>query len=369
MPLHGARALDLTNLPPLRRFAASETPRRVVRGWLWLVAALVLAMAVVGAATRLTGSGLSITEWQPIVGAVPPLSEADWQAAFAKYKQIPQYEKLNKGMSLDAFKSIFWWEWGHRLLGRMIGAVFFLPFVFFLWRGWIPSRLKLPLAGLFALGGLQGFVGWFMVQSGLVARTEVSQHRLAMHLTLAAMIFAGLVAVALRMGPDETRRVRLQTLPQNVRRVARWLVVLVVCQIALGALVAGMKAGLSHNTWPLMDGSVVPAGLFAIEPWWHNPFENALTVQFDHRMLAYAIAIVALWHGARTMRATDDERIGATAGLLAAAVLAQIGLGIWTLLAFVPLWLALAHQAVAFVVLGVAVWHVYAIHASSPAKV
>lgn len=325
---------------------------------------MVLAMAVVGAATRLTGSGLSITEWQPIVGAVPPLSDADWQAAFAKYKQIPQYEKLNKGMSLDAFKSIFWWEWGHRLLGRLIGVVFFVPFVFFLWRGWIPSRLKAPLAGLFLLGGLQGFVGWFMVQSGLVLRTEVSQYRLAMHLTLAAVIFAGLVAVALRLGPDETHRVRLQTLPSGVLKTARVLVALVVVQIALGALVAGMKAGLSHNTWPLMDGRFIPGGLGVMEPWWLNAFENALTVQFDHRMVAYVLVVVSLWHGARTIRAADDERVQLTAGLLIASIVAQIGLGIWTLLTVVPLGLALAHQAVAFVVLGFAVWHAHAIRSS-----
>lgn len=366
MPPSGAVSPSAAHLPPLRRLTPSEAPRRIVAGWLWLLAAMVLAMAVVGAATRLTGSGLSITEWQPIVGAIPPLSDADWQAAFAKYKQIPQYEKLNKGMSLESFKFIFWWEWGHRLLGRIIGVVFVVPFAVFLWRGWIPSRLKAPLFGLFLLGGLQGFVGWFMVQSGLAGRTEVSQYRLAMHLTLAAVIFAGLVAVALRMGPDERHRIRLQTLPGSVLRVSRLLVGLIVLQIALGALVAGMKAGLSHNTWPLMDGAIIPSGLFAMSPWWVNLFENALTVQFDHRKLAYVIAVVALWHAVRTIRAADDERVELTAGLLAAAILVQIGLGVWTLLAYVPLWLGLVHQGAAFVVLGIAVWHVYAIRASSP---
>lgn len=342
----------------------SDAPRRIVQAWLWFVAFLVLAMAVVGAATRLTGSGLSITEWQPIVGAVPPLTAADWQIAFDKYRQIPQYQQINKGMSLDAFKFIFWWEWGHRFLGRLIGLAFFVPFAVFLWRGWIPSRLKLPLTALFLLGGLQGFVGWYMVQSGLVERTAVSQYRLAMHLTLAAIIFAGLVAVALRMSPDEKSRIRLQTLHPGALRIARVLVVLILAQIALGALVAGMKAGLSHNTWPLMDGRWIPSGLLAMQPWWINLFENALTVQFDHRALAYVIAAVAFWHAVRTIRATDDERIEWSAGLLVAAIVAQIALGIWTLLALVPLWLGLAHQALAFVVLGVAVWHVYAIRTS-----
>jgi len=364
MSSFGVRPFPAVGSLPPPRVARSDAPRRIVRAWLWFVAFLVLAMAVVGAATRLTGSGLSITEWQPIVGAIPPLTAADWQAAFDKYRQIPQYQQINKGMSLDAFKFIFWWEWGHRFLGRLIGIAFFVPFAVFLLRGWIPSRLKLPLTGLFLLGGLQGFVGWYMVQSGLVERTSVSQYRLAMHLTLAAIIFAGLVAVALRMGPNDKQRIRLQTLHPGALRTARLLIALILTQIALGALVAGMKAGLSHNTWPLMDGHLIPSGLFAMQPWWINLCENALTVQFDHRVLAYLITIVAFWHAVRTIRATDDERVEWTAGLLAAAIVAQIALGVWTLLAYVPLWLGLAHQAVAFVVLAIAVWHVYAIRSS-----
>jgi cytochrome c oxidase assembly protein subunit 15 len=192
----------------------------------------------------------------------------------------------------------------------------------------------------------------------------VSQYRLALHLTLAAIIFAGLVAVALRMGPAETERIRLRTLPGGALRIARLIVALVIAQIALGALVAGMKAGLAHNTWPLMDGRIVPDGLLAQSPWWLNVFENALTVQFDHRMLAYTLALIALGHAARTIRVADDERVQATAGLLAAGIIVQIGLGVWTLLAIVPLWLGLVHQALAFVVLAIAVRHAYAIRAS-----
>lgn len=364
MSSFGIRPIPAAGSLPPPRVASSDAPRRIVRVWLWFLACLVLAMAVVGAATRLTGSGLSITEWQPIIGAIPPLTEADWQAALEKYRQIPQYQQINKGMSLDAFKFIFWWEWSHRFLGRLIGIAFFIPFAIFLLRGRIPSRLKLPLTGIFLLGGLQGFVGWYMVQSGLVERTSVSQYRLALHLTLAAIIFAGLVAVALRIGPDDKHRIRLQTLQPGALRTARLLVFLILSQIALGALVAGMKAGLSHNTWPLMDGQLIPSGLLVIEPWWINLFENALTVQFDHRLLAYVVAVTAFWHAVRTIRATDDERIELSAGLLAAAIVAQIALGIWTLLAFVPLWLGLAHQAVAFVVLAIAVWHVHAIRTS-----
>jgi cytochrome c oxidase assembly protein subunit 15 len=340
---------------------AAPYPRRIVRAWLFLIAALVLAMAVVGAATRLTGSGLSITEWQPIVGTLPPLTDADWEVVFEKYRQIPQYQQLNRGMSLAAFKDIFWWEWGHRFLGRAIGVVFLLPFLFFWARGWIPKRLMPKLVAVFALGGLQGFVGWYMVQSGLVGRVDVSQYRLAMHLSLAAFIFAAVLWLAFELGPDDRRRIRLKTLPRGTLKTAKLLLALIFVQIALGALVAGMKAGLAHNTWPLMDGKIIPTGLTIMEPWWRNAFENALTVQFDHRILAYVIALIGLWHAMRTILAADDERVQISAGMLTGMIFFQIGLGVWTLLSMVPLDLALAHQAVALVLLGVAVWHVHSI--------
>ncbi len=354
-PIDTARALR----PPRARSA--DLPRQAVRGWLIVVATLVFAMVVVGGATRLTGSGLSITEWRPIMGAIPPLTSADWQDAFDKYRQILQYKLINKGMSLDAFKVIFWWEWGHRFLGRIIGLVFAVPFALFWLKGWLP-RAQLPkLLSLFALGGLQGFIGWYMVQSGLVDRTDVSQYRLALHLSIAALIFAGLLWLVFDVSPAQKNRVRLHTLRPGTATTAKVLLVLLFGQIALGALVAGMKAGLAHNTWPLMDGRMVPAGLFAMSPWWLNLFENALTVQFDHRLLAYVIAAVGLWHAVRCWRAADDERVQHSAALLALAIIAQIGIGIWTLLAMVPLWLGLAHQAAAFILLGVTVWHVHAI--------
>jgi cytochrome c oxidase assembly protein subunit 15 len=340
---------------------SADRPRLAVAAWLWALAALVFAMAVVGAATRLTGSGLSITEWRPIVGTLPPLTPADWQIAFDKYRQIPQYQQINRGMSLEAFKFIYWWEWGHRLLGRFIGVAFLLPFLLFLWRGWLPNRLKPQLAAVFALGGLQGMAGWYMVQSGLVGRTEVSQYRLALHLTLAAVIFAALVWLALEMRRPDRRGGRLDTLATGGRTTARVLVGLILLQIALGALVAGMKAGLSHNTWPLMDGALIPSGLLAMSPWWLNPFENALTVQFDHRLLAYVVTLLALWHAQRTIHTADDERVTRSATALAAGVVAQVALGIWTLLAQVPLSLGLAHQGLGFLLLGIATWHLHAV--------
>jgi heme a synthase len=327
-----------------------------VRLWLWAVAGLVLVMVTVGGATRLTGSGLSITEWKPLMGAIPPLNPADWAEAFEKYRQIAQYKLVNKGMSLDAFKVIFWWEWGHRQLGRFIGLAYGLPFLLFAWLKWLPPKLIPRFAGLLVLGGMQGAMGWYMVQSGLTDRVDVSQYRLAAHLTLAAIIFAGLVWTALDLAPQSTR-VHLQSLPPRAITVASLLVALVLGQIFLGALVAGMKAGLAHNTWPLMDGRVIPHGLLAMTPWWLNLFENAMTVQFNHRMAAYLLAGLALWQGMRVARHADAAAARASGWLVALTILVQIGFGIWTLLAGVPLWLGLVHQATAMAVLGVVVWH------------
>src|SRR2546423_6088225 len=333
-----------------------------LRKWLFAVAALVFLMVSVGGATRLTGSGLSITEWQPIVGIVPPLSRADWVEAFAKYQQIPQYHHVNRGMSLEAFKTIFWWEWTHRFLGRLIGAVFLLPFLFFLAAGQMPRALLGRLSGIFALGALQGFIGWYMVRSGLADRIDVSQYRLALHLGLAIVIFGALVWVALSVGAREGR-------PAAARdaRVggAAAIVLLVLVQILLGALVAGLKAGASYNTWPLMDGRLVPDGLGAMEPWYLNLFENALTVQFNHRLVAYALVLATLWH-VWTLRGTRDFRVRLTTAALAAAMLTQAALGIATLLGQVPLVLGLAHQAGAAAVFGLAVWHLYALRHPHP---
>jgi cytochrome c oxidase assembly protein subunit 15 len=333
-----------------------------VRVWLFVVAGLVIAMITVGGATRLTDSGLSITEWQPILGVIPPLSEADWQAAFLKYKEIPEYRDVNAGMSLEAFKFIYWWEWSHRFLGRFIGIAFALPLLAFWIAGRLPPRLAPKLLGVLALGALQGFVGWYMVRSGLVDRVDVSHYRLALHLGLAFLILALLVWLALEVqdGP-------VAAASKAQRRAALLLVALVLLQVVLGALVAGLKAGFAYNTWPLMDGRLVPTGLGTLSPWWLNVFENVTTVQFNHRVTAYALALAALWHAAALARGAGEGAAARSAAVLVLAVFAQMAVGVWTLLWSVPLWLGLAHQAGAAVVLVLAVWHLHRVARGQPA--
>jgi cytochrome c oxidase assembly protein subunit 15 len=325
---------------------------RAVRTWLLIVAALVVATLIVGGATRLTESGLSIVEWKPVTGAVPPLTETQWAAEFEKYKQIPQYREVNRGMSLSEFKTIFFWEWAHRLLGRTIGAAFLLPFLFFLWRGYIGQELRWPLFGLFALGAIQGAVGWWMVSSGLTERVSVSQYRLAFHMTLACVIYAAIIWIVARMRPVEA-----VFLPARLRVSAVVLVGLVLLQIYLGALVAGLDAGLVYNTWPHMDGALIPSAdrLWFETPLWRNFFENALTVQFNHRMLAYAILLFALWFSWDMSRSVRERTARAYATLFVLLIVIQAMVGIATLLFAVPIGLALTHQALAILLLTVAV--------------
>jgi heme a synthase len=335
--------------PPVPAFR-----RRAIRAWLLVVAALVFVVAAVGGATRLTGSGLSIVEWQLVTGALPPLSDAAWQEAFAKYKTIPQYTLVNEGMSIAAFKLIYWWEWTHRLLGRLIGVAFLVPFLWFLWKGWIEPGLRRRLWIIFTLGALQGAVGWWMVSSGLAERVAVSQYRLAFHLTLACVIFVLLLWTARRLKPREAIEV-----PSRVRAGAMILLVLILVQVYLGALVAGLRAGLIYNTWPLIDGAIIPdaSGLFFEQPWWRNFFDNRLMVQFNHRMLAYVLFVLAVLHAADVVRTVRRGLVLNTALLLASAVTFQAALGIVTLLHVAPLPLALAHQAVAVLTLAVATVH------------
>ncbi|GLK71620.1 COX15/CtaA family protein [Ancylobacter dichloromethanicus] len=320
---------------------------RPVRLWLYAVAALIVLMVVVGGATRLTESGLSITEWKPVAGTLPPLGDAAWQAEFDKYRQIPQYQQINRGMSLAEFKYIFWWEWGHRLLGRLIGFVFLLPFLFFLWRGVIDRSLGWKLGGLFVLGGLQGAVGWWMVASGLVNRVDVSQYRLATHLTLACVILAATVAVAVSLKPAREKRAS----PDWLRGYARILFAVVLVQIFLGGLVAGLDAGLTYTTWPLMDGHIVPPieNLLVQQPVWRNFFENVLTVQFNHRLFAYVLFALAVGHWLSARRVGGAVR--RRANFILALVAAQATLGILTLIHQVPIDIALAHQFGATLVL------------------
>lgn len=333
---------------------------RAVRLWLWGVALLVLAMITVGGATRLTDSGLSITEWQPILGAIPPLTDAHWQEAFDKYRQIPEYHLVNKGMSLDAFKAIYWWEWGHRFLGRIIGLAFALPFALFWYVGALRPGFAPKLAGVLALGGLQGAIGWYMVKSGLVDRVDVSQYRLALHLTVAFVILALLVWLAMGVGRPETDREARAPSAAGGTRLPAAIIGLIFLQVVIGAFVASLKGGLVYNTWPTMNGVLVPDDLFALEPWYHNPFENPVMAQFIHRLIAYTVVVAVAFEAWRVLSApTAEPRLRTSAWLLLAGVLGQAALGIWTLLEAVPIGLGIAHQTCAAILLGIAVRHLY----------
>ncbi|WP_246732928.1 COX15/CtaA family protein [Methylobacterium sp. BTF04] len=335
--------------------ASPQDGRRAVRAWLYLLAVLVVAMVAVGGATRLTGSGLSITEWRPVTGAIPPLSGADWAAEFEKYRDTPQYRILNQGMGLADFQVIYAWEWGHRLLGRIVGLVFFLPLLWFWWRGMLSRRLGLGLLGLGVLGGLQGAIGWVMVASGLQpGMTAVAPLKLALHLTTASLILAGLVWLAAGLRPSAPPLV-----PMRLRRTAQVLMGLVVAQIFLGGLVAGSKAGLVYNTWPTMNGHVVPplSELFFVNPWIENFIDNHALVQFNHRLTAYLLLGVALIHAFDARRVAAGSAVARRATGIAGLSLAQAALGVTTLLLAVPLWAGLAHQVFAMAVLMMATVH------------
>lgn len=338
-------------MPDQRSVSGFRT--RAVRLWLLAAAAMIFLTLIAGGATRLTESGLSITEWKPVTGVLPPLSEAAWQDEFQKYQAIPQYREVNRGMDMDAFKIIYWWEWTHRLLARATGAVFLLPFLFFLWRGAISPPLRRRLWIIFGAGAFLGAVGWWMVASGLAGggRVSVSQYRLAFHLTLACGIYSAVLWTAQQLVPYPP-----QSAPRRLRSVALAIVAVVLLQIYLGALVAGTDAGLVFNTWPLIDGSFIPAAdrRWFLTPFWRNLFENTLTVQFDHRMTAYALWLLAMFHA---NDAWDMRRETAGALVLAGAVTLQAALGIATLLQAAPIPLALMHQVMAILVLSIAVMH------------
>lgn len=314
-----------------------------VAAWLWCIASLIFLMVIVGGATRLTDSGLSITEWQPLLGAIPPLNESDWQAAFAKYKLIPEYQIQNRGMSLEEFQFIYWWEWAHRFLGRVIGLVFVVPLVYLVWTKRIARSLWPKLVLLFVVGGLQGALGWYMVSSGLSERVDVSQYRLAAHLTLAVALFAAVVLTALTV----QRRFAFQWNSKSLLAVL--FIGLLFLQVAAGGFVAGLDAGHASYTWPKMNEAWVPDGLQVLQPSWRNLFENALAVQFNHRLLAYLLLLLAV--------AQYVWLQSSTAKWVLVAVIAQACLGIFTVLWQVPLTTALAHQGGALVVLALAVFH------------
>jgi cytochrome c oxidase assembly protein subunit 15 len=326
---------------------------RAVAAWLLACCALVFAMVVVGGVTRLTHSGLSMVEWQPIVGALPPLDEAGWQETFGKYKQTPEYRLVNPGMSLEGFKGIFWWEYVHRLLGRLIGAAFLLPLLWFAVRGRIARALTWKLAVIFGLGASQGALGWYMVQSGLVDNPRVSQYRLTAHLGIAFLIYAAMLWIALEL--LFPRAPRTETVPKGLRGFSFALVALIFAMALSGGLVAGIRAGLAYNTFPLMNGRMVPPEIFSLEPWYLNFSSNIATVQFDHRLIAWLLALLVPWFWLRVRR-TALPRAKVAAHLLLVALALQIALGIATLLLAVPVPLAAAHQAGALLVFSAALF-------------
>jgi len=329
--------------------------------WLWSLAALVFLMVIAGGVTRLTESGLSITEWKPLTGIVPPLSEAGWLAEFENYKRIPQYAQLFPDMDLSGFKFIFFFEWSHRLLGRLIGAATLLPLVYFWAKGLLPLGFKPKLLGILALVALQGFVGWWMVKSGLTGRVEVAQERLAIHLLLASVTFAALIWLAASL------KTLAGDLPQRILPGLKWLaggtVLLVLLQIGLGALVAGLRAGHAFNTWPLIDGYFWPPldKLTLLSPLWRNFLDNILLVQFQHRLTAYVLLAVVLAQALYTSRVAAGSRAVRRALAVTGLVAMQAAIGIVTLVLAVPLWTGLLHQTFAMIVLGMAVAHAQAV--------
>jgi cytochrome c oxidase assembly protein subunit 15 len=347
--------MAITQSAPAAAQTASFDINRAVRLWLIAVAGLVFVIVLVGGATRLTESGLSITQWKPVTGIVPPLSGAEWQGEFDRYKQIPQFARLNPDMTLDGFKTIFWWEWAHRLLARVVGAAFILPALWFWWRGQLKGALGRQVAVATGLLALEPIVGWWMVTSGLSERTEVAQERLALHLMIAAATFGALIYAAVGFG----ERPQSAAARPGFAISARIFAALVFCQVGLGALVAGLRAGLIYNTWPLMGSNLLPGEAFRPNPV-QAVFGDAATAQFDHRMIAYTVVAFALVQAIAALRAAPGSPLSSRAVVLAAIALLQVGLGVATLLALVPLELALAHQALALALFGLAVVHLRA---------
>jgi cytochrome c oxidase assembly protein subunit 15 len=332
--------------------AINPDTRRAVALWLLVCAAMVFAMVVVGGVTRLTHSGLSIVEWQPLIGTVPPLSEADWQDEFAKYRQTPEFKQVNHDMDLAGFKRIFWWEYFHRLLGRTIGAVFLVPFVWFAVRRRIDRPLAWQLAGIFALGALQGALGWYMVKSGLIDDPRVSHFRLTAHLGLALAIMAAELWVALGLLlPRAARAPRPRLL-----RFALALAATVFVMALSGGFVAGLRAGHAYNTFPLMDGHWVPPEIMLLEPWYRNFLYNMATVQFVHRSIAWLLIVLVplFWLAARRAPLAPRARLACHA--LLALLALQVALGISTLLLAVPVALGAAHQGGAVLLLACSLW-------------
>lgn len=329
---------------------------RTVGLWLLVVAAMVGAMTVIGGVTRLTESGLSMVEWRPLIGALPPMSDAEWARVFGLYQTSPEYQKINSGMSLAEFKQIFWWEYIHRFWGRMIGLAYAAPLAFFWIKGWIPQALKSRMILLLALGGSQGVIGWWMVKSGLVDRPDVSHFRLAIHLGMAFIIAGALVWTALDLLAARSP----EPAPRSLRRLGWAALSALFLVIILGAFVAGTNAGMIYNTFPLMDGRLLPPDYSALSPWWRNALESIGAIQFNHRWAAIltTILIITLWLRARVSALHSGHRQAPSVMALLAII--QVSLGIATLLSVVWIPLAALHQATALLLFVAAVWTVWA---------
>lgn len=341
--------------------------RRVVAGWLFAVAAMIWAMVALGGATRLTGSGLSIMEWAPLSGTLPPLSEAEWQRLYDLYRTIPQYHLVNRGFGLEGFKQIFWLEWAHRLWGRLIGLAYLLPLLWFWARGRIPAGYGTRLFGLLLLGGLQGAVGWFMVASGFEAdRTAVSPYRLVIHLSLALVLYAAVLWTALDLARPAPAPLPPEARAPVLRRHVMATTVLLGLTMLAGGFVAGMRAGFDYNTFPLMDGRLVPEGYAALSPAWRNLTENIPAVQFNHRILASVALLAALGAGIVGWRRLPPGPARRACLALGAAALLQYGLGVATLVLVVPVSLGTLHQAMAVLVLSAALLALHALRAPRP---
>lgn len=349
-------------MPLLESYARPVNTHRmnVIAAWLFSVAIMVFVMVVIGGLTRLTHSGLSMVEWKLFTGWIPPLNETDWESLFSKYQQFPEFYKKNPHMDVDGFKSIFWLEFIHRFWGRLIGIAFFVPYALFLSRAWFRpgDALFWKLTGLFVLGGAQGLMGWFMVISGMIDRPDVSQYRLTAHFALALLIIAALLWVGLSLlKPEPEPDVRQDRGGLGWARI--WLFILISITAVSGGFVAGTDAGFAYNTFPLMDGDLIPGGMYDQIPFWKAAFEDITTIQFNHRVLAEGVlgSVCLFWFFASRRHLAPGAVLAIN--WLVGATIVQVLLGITTLLLVVPVWAASAHQAGSVVVVSAAIWVVF----------
>lgn len=336
---------------------------RQIALWLLACAAVIFGMILLGGVTRLTNSGLSMVEWKPLVGVIPPLSQTDWQELFLKYQQFPEYQKINMGMTLDEFKPIFMYEYLHRVLGRLIGLIFVIPFLYFYFTKKLTPQLSLRLLLMLVLGGCQGILGWYMVKSGLVDNPHVSQYRLTAHLGLAVVIYSFILWTALDLLNTNANQLRNLALPSTV------ITGLIFVMILSGGLVAGTKAGYAYSTWPLMGDSFIPAGLYTMQPAWLSAFEDITTIQFNHRIMAYIIALLIVGFAVKAFKSKVSGKLRTAVISLLALLAIQISLGISTLVFYVPVSVAATHQVGAVALLTAALFVCHSLNTKNPFKI